>query len=145
MHQPPCIISLGGLIHAGVLCASVVTTVNPDLSTAQATVASASVSLVGLPVISLTAVQASSATTCAASGGSATIAFLKVGTLTLISSKMQPKPNTTLTVGPITIVLNAHIPVAGASRGTTVNAVEIIIPGVETIVLGSATSDIHNC
>jgi hypothetical protein len=43
------------------------------------------------------------------------------------------------------IVLNEQVPVAGADKGTTVNAVHITEPGLGSVVLASSTSDIHNC
>ena len=42
-------------------------------------------------------------------------------------------------------ILNEQIPVPGADKGLTVNAVHIKALGLLDVVIASATSDIHNC
>jgi hypothetical protein len=98
----------------------------------------------GVPVIQIGAVQASSNTTCAGSTGQATIASITVGGIPL-NIDLHPGPNTTINVLGVTLVLNEQSPVPGADQGLTVNAVHIKALGLLDVIIGSATSDIHNC
>jgi hypothetical protein len=141
---PPCVLTLSGLISAHTLCAKVVTAVNPGTSTATASLQDARVGVPGVPVIQIGAVQASSNTTCAGSTGQATIASITVGGIPL-NIDLHPGPNTTINVLGVTLVLNEQSPVPGADQGLTVNAVHIKALGLLDVIIGSATSDIHNC
>jgi hypothetical protein len=139
------VVKLSGLIVSGsVLSGSVSTAVNPNQSSAQASVTSLTVAVATLPVIKAAVTQASSQTSCSGSTGTSNIASLSVGTVVVASG--QASPNTTISVatpvGPITIVLNQQTPVAG---GLQVNAAHITGPLGLDVVIGSATSDIHNC
>jgi hypothetical protein len=141
----PCVATITGLLTAHALCANVTTAVNPGTSTSTASVADANIGLPLLPAITLRTVQARSQTTCSASTGQTTIDFLQVGSVIVVSNTIQPGPNTTINVLGIKLILNEQIPVAGADKGLTVNAVHIIIPGTLDVIVASATSDAHNC
>jgi hypothetical protein len=45
----------------------------------------------------------------------------------------------------VTIILNEQTGVPGADQGLTVNAVHVKALGLLDVVIGSSTSDIHNC
>ncbi len=141
---PPCVLSIGGLISAHTLCAKVITTVNPGASTATASVQDATIGVLGLPVIKIGLVQATSHTTCAGSTGDAIVTSISVGGIP-VNISLHPAPNTTISVLGITLVLNEQTPVPGADQGLTVNAVHVSALGLLDVVLASATSDIHNC
>jgi hypothetical protein len=141
---PPCVVSIGGLISAHTLCAKVVTTVNPGTSTATASVQDATIGVVGVPVIKVGAVQSSSTTNCAGSTGDASIASISVGGIP-VNVSVHPGPNTTISVLGVTLVFNEQIPVTGADKGLTVNAVHIKALGLLDVVIASASSDIGNC
>jgi hypothetical protein len=141
----PCAGSTGGfLLSAHQLCANVTTGLNPGTSIATASVSDATIGLLLLPV-KIGLIQSSSTTTCASSIGTTTIGFLKVGSQAVIPSPTAVAPNTTINLGVLKIVLNEQVPVAGADKGTTVNAVHITEPGLGNVILASSTSDIHNC
>jgi len=145
---PPCVITISGLINSANLCAKVVTTETPSSSTANASVDSTGIGLPGVPVIQVGLVQSQSKSTCAGSTGSTTIAFLKVGGVTVIASPTQIAPNTKINVLGVSLTLNEQTPVPG---GLTVDAVHVNINalGLSLVtadtVIASATSDIHNC
>ena len=145
---PPCVLTLSGLITSANLCAKVVTTETPSSSTANASVDSTNIGIVGVPAVQVGLVQSQSASTCAGSTGSTTIAFLKVGTVTVIASPTQVAPNTKISVAGVSLILNQQTPVPG---GLTVNAVHVNVNalGLNAVtldtVIASATSDIHNC
>ncbi|HEU5354962.1 MAG TPA: choice-of-anchor P family protein [Actinocrinis sp.] len=141
---PPCVVAISGLISAHTLCAKVVTALNPGTSTATASVQDATIGVLGLPVIKVGLVQSSSATTCAGSSGDTTVTSLSVGGIP-VNVNLHPGANTTVTVLGVTIVLNEQSAVPGADQGLTVNAVHIKALGLLDVVIGSSTSDIHNC
>jgi hypothetical protein len=141
---PPCVVTIGGLISADALCAQVVTSLNPGTATAKASVADASVGVLGIPAIKIGLVQSSSTTTCAASSGTTSIASISVAGVPL-NINVNPAPNTTISVLGITLVLNEQIPVSGPDKGLTVNAVHIKALGLLDVIIGSSTSDIGNC
>jgi hypothetical protein len=145
----PCVAALSGLVSAHVLCANVTTVAFPGKSTASASVADASVGITTLPTITLTLVKSTSTTTCAGSTGTTTIAYLKVGTTVVIAVPTTVAPNTTVTVGAVSLVLNEQIPFTVPDTGLTVNAIHVKVNalGLATtnIVIASSESDIGNC
>lgn len=147
---PPCVVHIGTLtspVKANALCASVVTSAAyPAKSTAGAGIASATIAVPNLPVIQIGAVQSASTTSCAGSAGSASIVSLKVGN-TVVITRQIPRPNYTVTVGVLTIVMNQQIPFnTQGDRGLTVNAIHITgLNGAINLIVASATSDIGNC
>jgi hypothetical protein len=141
---PPCLATLSGLISAHTLCANVTTTVDPGGSTGTASVQDATIGVLGLPVIKIGLVQASSHTTCGGSSGQVTVTSISVGGIP-VNIALHPGPNTTVSVLGITLVLNEQLPVPGADQGLTVNTVHVEALGLLDVVLASATSDIHNC
>lgn len=144
----PCISIPSGALVAHLLCATVDTDAELGQSTATAGVADATVGLSTLPRITLKAAQAISSTTCEGSVGSTTIAYLKVGTTVIINQTTTIKPNTRVTVGPISLVLNEQLGSLDA-RDLTVNAVHIAVhaAGVAAadVIIGSAQSAVSNC
>jgi hypothetical protein len=141
---PPCVATIPGLITAHMLCAKVVTAVNPGNSTATASLQDAMTGVTGVPVIQIGLVQSSSQTSCAGSNGQVTIASVTVGGIP-VNVNVHPGPNTTINVLGVTLVFNEQFPVPGADQGLTVNAVHISALGLLDVVIASATSDIHNC
>ncbi len=141
---PPCVATISGLISAGTLCAKVVTSLNPGTSTANASVQSANIGVLGLPVIKVGAVQSTSTTRCTGATGTASIASISVGGIP-VNVALNPAPNTGVNVLGVTLIFNEQTPVAGADQGLTVNAVHIKALGLLDVVIASSTSDIHNC
>jgi hypothetical protein len=142
-HKCRLSIGVGLLLSARTLCSQVATVrTTVDSSTAGASVANVNLALAHLPAVALRTVSAGSGTNCFGSNGSSEIGFLKVGTHTVFSNLVHPAPNTTLNILGIKLILNEQIPVPG---GLTVNAVHLIVPNVEDVVVASATSDIHLC
>jgi hypothetical protein len=147
----PCVATLTGVltVTAHLLCANVTTTAVPSRSVATASVADASVAIAGIPTITLTTVASSSTTTCAGSTGTTTIAFLKVGGTVVIGQPTQVAPNTTVTVGVVSLVLNEQIPFTTPDAGLTVNAVHLKVNALglakTNVVIASSESDIGNC
>jgi hypothetical protein len=142
----PCTAHLATLlvINANVLCANVTTILAPGTSTATSSVADVTIGVPGLPVITATAVKATSNTTCAASSGTTTITNLTIGG---VAVNVNVGPNTTVDVaGVATLVLDEQLPVPGADKGLTVNALHLTgLGGAVDVVVASATSDAHNC
>jgi hypothetical protein len=126
----------------------VTTTLEPSASTATASVGETKVALLGLPAIDIGPVYTTATASCANTSGSATIGFAKIGTTLVFSSLVPAKPNTTINVGLLKVVLNEQIPAAGAGRGLTVNAVHITSPAngsLLNLIVASATSGISIC
>jgi hypothetical protein len=145
----PCVAALTGPVGAHVLCAQVTTVASPARSTASASVADAAVGVALVPAITLGAVASTSTTTCAGSSGTTTIAYLKVGSTVVISKPTNIAPNTRVTVGVVSLVLNEQIPFSSPDAGLTVNAVHVAVNvlGLVTldVVVASSESDISNC
>ncbi len=143
----PCVATLSGPLSAHALCASVTTTAFPASSTAVASVADLSLSLATLPTIKTGAVQSTSTTRCDGSTGATTIAYLKIGSTVVIATPTLVAPNTHVTVGPVSLVLNEQVP--GPTGGLTVNGIHLSVNGAglaqTNLVVASARSDIGNC
>ena len=134
-------------INAQTLCANVTTTLNPGASSANATVARATIGIPGVPLITVTGVSASSYQSCAMWLPSTTITKLTIGGAVIDVSNIPP--NTKISAGPATITLNEQTRTSGPDflQGV-VNAVHITdndLLAQADIVLASATADIHNC
>jgi len=142
---PPCVVTLSGLINAGTLCANVSTTVNPNSTTANASVQHVGIGLLGIPAIQIGAVTSTSHMVCTGGTGDATVASITVGGIPL-QIDVHPGPNTTVNILGIKLILNEQVPTDTAHDHTlTVNAVHVIVPGLLDTVVASSTSDIHGC
>jgi hypothetical protein len=112
-------------------------------------VADATAAISTVPTITTQVVQSTSTTTCAGSSGSTTIAYLKVGTTVVIAHPTNVAPNTTVTVGVVSLVLNEQIPFTTPDKGLTVNAIHAKVTAAglaqTNIVVASSESDIGNC
>ncbi|MEU5694335.1 choice-of-anchor P family protein [Actinosynnema sp. NPDC020468] len=142
---PPCTAALTTLlISAHGICPNVTVTLAPGTSVGTATVQDVSIGIPGLPVIKATALRSVSTSTCAAATGSVTIAALTVGGLPVDTGVA---PNSGIDLGAGTrLILNEQLPVPGADHGLTVNALHLTAAGtVIDVVIGSSSSDIHNC
>ncbi len=142
----PCVAEIPGAISADVLCANVTTKLSPPRSNATASVANVGIGILPLPVISATAVKATSASLCTGASGATVIASLTIGLTTYLN--YEPPPNTTIAL-PLElgeVVLNEQVPVPGAAQGLTVNAIHVIAPSLGVnVIVASAESDIHRC
>jgi hypothetical protein len=145
----PCRATLVGLVTAHVLCANVTTVAYPGKSTASASVADATAVIPTLAAITLRVVKSTSTTTCAGSTGTTTIDYLKVGSVVVIATRTTVAPNTMITVGPVSLVLNEQIPFNTPDKGLTVNAIHLSVNAAglakTNIVVASSESDIGNC
>jgi hypothetical protein len=144
----PCVATLSsGPLHAHALCASVTTTAFPAVSTAAASVADLSLAVATLPTVSIGAVSSTSTTRCDGSTGATTIAYLKIGSTVVIATPALVAPNTHVTVGPVSLVLNEQVP--GSTGGLTVNGIHLSVNGgglaQTNLVVVSARSGISNC
>ena len=143
----PCVATLSGPLSAHVLCASVTTTAFPAGSTAAASVADVSLSVATLPTITIGAVHSTSTASCDGSTGATTIAYLKIGSTVVIATPTLVSPNTHVTVGPVSLVLNEQVP--GPTGGLTVNGIHLSVNGgglaQTNLVVASARSGIGNC
>jgi hypothetical protein len=148
----PCVATLSGSVTAHVLCANVTTVAFPGRSTADASVADATVGILLVPTITLRVIHSTSTTTCSGSSGTTTIAYLKVGSTVVIAHPTNIAPNTVVTVGVVRLVLNEQIPFSTPDNGLTVNAVHLTasVLGalglvVADVTVASSKSDIGNC
>ncbi|WP_406470107.1 choice-of-anchor P family protein [Streptomyces sp. NBC_01615] len=140
----PCAASVDAvIITAHALCPKVVTSLAPGTSKATTTVKDASIGILGLPVIGISGLTASSTSTCQKATGSATFTLTVAGVPTTVPTA----PNSTIDLGGgAKLVVNEQTPVAGADFGLTVNAVHLTaVGGLVDVIVGSATSDTHNC
>jgi len=138
-----------GFASATANCVKVVTSAQSRSAVASTSLATAHLGLTGLPVVDVKAVNATSFSSCSGEpgyGGATTIAYLKVGTKVLISQPTPIAPNTTLTVGVLSLTLNEQY---SSDDGFTVNAIHVRanVPGVvrTNAVISSATSNVSNC
>jgi hypothetical protein len=145
----PCVAALSGLVSAHVLCANVTTVASPSRSTASASVADATVGISTIPTITTNVVNSTSTTTCGGSTGTTTIAYLKVGTTVVIAQPTAVAPNTQITVGVVSLVLNEQIAFTTPDKGLTVNAIHVKVTALglaqTNVVVASSESDIGNC
>jgi len=139
--------SVSGLgLSATGLSASVRTALGPNRAVSQASAAEVRLSVLGIPAIVIRGVEASSTSTCAATAGTTTIAYLAVGPTVLIDGPTQVAPNTRVPLpAGGSLVLNEQAPVAGVDRGLTVNAVHVSVLGLVDIVVDKVRSDVVNC
>lgn len=145
----PCTASITTpLVSANALCANVTTTLAPGTSTTTATVQNTTIGLPGLPVIGISGLTATSVSSCTGTIGSATLTLTVAGNPVTVPTA----PNSVIGLpGGARLVVDEQVPVPGADFGTTVNAVHVIVPGLlgganlADVVIGSATSDAHNC
>ncbi|MEY9844277.1 putative repeat protein (TIGR01451 family) [Streptacidiphilus sp. BW17] len=136
------------LISADALCVNNTTKLAPGTSTTTSTVQDATIGIPGLPVIGVSGLTATSISSCTGTSGSATLTLTLAG----VPVTVPTAPNSVIGLpGGARLVVNEQTPVPGADFGTTVNAVHLIVPGLlggantVDVVLGSATSDAHNC
>ncbi len=145
----PCVATVPGAVSAHVLCAQVTTSASQARSSASASVADARVAVGTVPTITMRTIASTSTTTCAGSSGTTTIAYLKVGSAVVIAQPTNVAPNTTVTVGVVTLVLNEQIAFSTPDDGLTVNAVHasVRVGGIVrvNVVVASSESDIGNC
>ncbi|MBF9069297.1 choice-of-anchor P family protein [Streptacidiphilus fuscans] len=145
----PCAASVSTLlISADALCVSNTTKLAPGTSTTTSTVKDATIGIPGLPVIGISGLTATSVSSCTGTSGSATLTLTLAG----VPVTVPTAPDSVIGLpGGARLVVNEQTPVPGADFGTTVNAVHLIVPGLlggantVDVVLGSATSDAHNC
>lgn len=128
------------VVTAAALCARVRTALAPGTSTATATVAHASIGLPGLPVIGISGLTATSRSSCTATAGAARLTLTIGGAPVTVPTK----PNSTINLpGGAKLIINQQTRIPG---GLTVNAVHLIVSGgLADVIVGSSTSDAHNC
>lgn len=145
----PCVTTISGAVAAHALCANVTTVASPGRSTASASVADSTIGITTVPTITTGVIQSTSTTTCAGSSGTTTIAYLKVGSTVVIAQPTNIAPNTHVTVGVVTLVLNEQLPFSTPDAGLTVNAIHVNVNGVNlattNVIIASSESDIANC
>jgi hypothetical protein len=82
--------------------------------------------------------------TCSGATGSVTIEHLTVGGAP-VDTGVAPNSGIDLGGG-AKLVLDEQLPVPGADHGLTVNALHLtVLGGTVDVVVGSSTSDVHNC
>src|SRR5262249_52138081 len=97
-----------------------------------------------VPAIKATGIKATSASRCTAASGSVAIASLSIGGVPVT---VPSAPNSKIALpGVGTLTVNEQVPVSGADAGLTVNGLHLdALGGTANLVIGSATSDAHNC
>jgi hypothetical protein len=140
----PCTATISTIVltaHAS--CENVTTTLNPGTSKATSTIADATIGVPGIPVLKVSAVRATSTSSCGSATGSTTVTLSIGGVPTTVSTA----PNTRINLaGAAQLIINEQKPVNGADFGLTVNAVHLIAAGgAVDIVIASSTTDAHNC
>jgi hypothetical protein len=141
--EPPCTTSVSALVlSADALCARVVTAIAPGSVTAVATVADTTIGIVGLPVVELSGVTATSTSNCTGASGSVTLTVSVAGTR--ISVPTAPNSGLDLGAG-LRLVVNEQTPVSGADHGLTVNAAHLTASGGMDVMVASSSSSAHNC
>ena len=135
----------GAVIDVKVLCGRVTTIKATKTSKATASVAHVTLALPGAPVIEIGAVETSSTTTCAGSVGHTNIVSLKVDGVEQLPFEDFIPANTVIPLGIGELRLNEQIPITGAEKGLTVNAVHLDLPGIADLIVSSAESDISGC
>lgn len=140
---PSCLADVTAVaLSASSLCAQVVTSIAPGTATATTTVADAKVGLAGLPLVELSGVTATSASTCTAASGGATLTVSVAG----VRVTVPTAPNSAVGLGDgLRLVVNEQTPVSGADSGITVNAAHLTGPGGLDVVVASSTTAAHNC
>jgi len=135
----------GYIINVDVLCGQVETSKTTKTAKAESTVAHVTIALPGAPVIELGTVESSSTTTCAGSVGHMDILSLKVDGEEQLPFDDAIPPNSIIPLGIGELRLNEQIPITGAEKGLTVNAVHLDLPGIADLIVSSAESDISGC
>jgi hypothetical protein len=141
----PCAASVDTLlVSAAGVCPNVTVTLAPGTSVGTSTVQNVTVGIPGLPLITATGVRSVSMSTCSGATGSVTIEHLTVGGAPVDTGVA---PNTGIDLGGgAKLVLDEQLPVPGADHGLTVNALHLtVLGGTVDVVVGSSTSDVHNC
>lgn len=131
------------LINAAALCANGTTTLTPGTATMTASLQQTTIGLPGLPLIGLSGVTSTSASTCTGAHGSATMALTIAG----VPVTVPTAPNSVINLaGGAELIINEQLPTLGADYGLTVNAIHLIgLGGLANIVIASSTSAAHNC
>jgi hypothetical protein len=140
---PPCTAGVDAVVlSASGLCPKVVTTIAPGSVTATSTVSDVTIGLLGLPVIELSGVTATSTSDCASATGSAQVTVTVAGQPVTVPTR----PNSVVDLaGGVRLVVDEQVPAADADHGLTVNAVHLTAAGGVDVVVGSTTSGSHNC
>ncbi|MEU5000233.1 choice-of-anchor P family protein [Streptomyces sp. NPDC021622] len=102
----------------------------------------ASIGLPGLPVIGISGLTSKSSSSCAAAKGSVSLELTVAGAP--ITAPDTPGYEVDLGLAG-RLVVNEQIPVEGADKGLTVNAVHLTTLAGVDVVIGSSTSSAHDC
>ncbi|MDI3386078.1 choice-of-anchor P family protein [Streptomyces sp. B-S-A8] len=130
------------VLNADALCAEVAAKVGPSAVTSTATVADVSIGLPGLPVVGVSGLTSKSTSSCEASTGSVELELTVAGT----PVEIPDTPGFEVDLGLAgKLVVNEQIPVDGADKGLTVNAVHLTTLAGADVVIGSSTSSAHDC
>jgi hypothetical protein len=140
-------IGLPGVLSSAT--ASARTTGAGSQSNSEATVENLSLAVGGV-TIAATVIKSEATAACtpgAAVNGNSVLANLKINGVAVTVSGL---PNQTISVGPLTIIINEQVAATGGGAGTiTVNALHVIIPGLDediaNIVIASSHADIGGC
>lgn len=141
---PPCKATVTAVVlTARALCATVATTLAPGTATSTATVEEATIGLPGVPVIGVSGLTATAASSCGQASGSTTLTLTIAG----VPTPVPVGPNVSIGLaGGARLVVNEQTPVSGADRGIAVTGVRVIAAGGATeVVLASTRSAMHNC
>jgi len=106
-------------------------------------VSDAKIGVLGLPLIEISGLTATSTSTCDSATGNVTLKLLVAGAPVTVTTT----PNSGIDLGGgARLIVNEQIPVNGATHGLTVNAVHLAAAGgAVDVVVGSSTSAVHNC
>lgn len=134
------------LLDVSSLCPGVTTATATGTTTSTATVGEVRLGVPGTGLVELHGVRAESTSTCG-SGGSASGRTDVSVRLAGVPVPVSGEPNAVVELpGGTRLVVNEQKAVPGADHGLTVNAVHLTTEDGEVdVVVGSATSGVHNC
>jgi hypothetical protein len=138
-EAPACNPSVSALIlSADTLCAEVAATTGPSKATATASVAKARIGITGLPVVEVSGLTATSASSCAAQQGSTSLTLKIAGAVVSVPDTA----NHTIDLGLARLVVNEQ---KKTDHGIEVTAVHLTSPTGIDVSIGAARSAAHNC
>jgi hypothetical protein len=122
-------LSTVGLVTVQAACVHVAANETTGVLSGAATMALARIAVAGLPVIQARAISSTATETCAGAVGSSTIGYLKIGNTVVVGRSLHPAPNTTITVGALTVILNDQGGFGHpGSANFDITAVDILVP-----------------
>nr|WP_237536317.1 DUF1906 domain-containing protein [Streptomyces sp. SID5785] len=126
------------VLSADALCAEVATTTGPGTATSTASVGAARIGIAGLPVVEVSGLTATSASSCAEQKGSTSLTLKIAGVVV----DVPDTPDHTIDLGLARLVVNEQ---KRTDHGLEVTAVHLTGPTGLDVTVGAARSAAHHC